>query len=840
MQRIEDHAALLEEPQVRNFQRWTILGVYVWPNWFIANTWREEIDWMKGWLTDRLMWMDGQIAMECAAAPPSFSQQAGHVTPGFELTMTGPSGTIYYTLDGSDPRVSGGPPSTTNSLRLVPENAAKRVLVPTEPVAEAWQGGGPFDDSAWTLATGDPGGVGFERATGYESYITCDVGSQMYNLQSDCYLRIPFAFAGSVADVTAMTLRIRYDDGFIAYLNGIEIARRSFAGTPAWNSVANAIHDDATAVNFEDIAVPDFAQALRQGENVLAIHGLNQSAGSSDFLISVELAADESIKQETPQVYKYAGPIPIVQTTRVKARISTANKWSALNEAVFAVGPVAENLRISEIMYHPLDPNAEFIELTNIGDQSINLNLVRFTNGIEFTFPSYDLPAGGYCLVVRDATAFQAKYGSGLPVVGRYAGSLDNAGERIELLDAAGTVIHDFRYKDGWFDITDELGFSLTVTDPRTDDPNAYEDKDLWRPSATADGSPGADDSSLAPALGAVVINELLANSQGSGPDWIELYNTTDQPIDLGGWFLSDDADDLTKYEIAAGTTIAAQGYTVFYENRHFAHPDDPGCHEPFGLSASGETLYLHSGSDGRLSGYSEQETFEASEAGVSLGRYRTSTGTYSFVALSKTTPGQVNATAQVGPVVINEIMYHPDAPADAEYVELLNISDKPVTLYDADRQMPWRLSDDAGVEFLLPANPPVTLPVGGYLLLAKDTGLFGSKYAVPADAEVFAWGLGNLSDAAATLQLSKPGDDNADGTRQWIRVDRVTYSDGSHPADFPGSADPWPAPADGAGSSLNRTDPVAYGNDSDNWEAATSSPGRPINRTPRTPKPNR
>jgi len=840
MQRIEDHTALLEEPQARNFQRWAILGIYVWPNWFIAQTWREEIDWMKGWLTDRLKWMDGQIAMECAAVPPSFSRQGGHVTPGFELTLTAPSGTIYYTLDGSDPRLSGGLPGTTNTLQLVPENSAKRVLVPSEPVADAWQGGRPFDDSAWTLATGGPGGVGFERASGYESYITCDVGSQMYNLRNGCYLRIPFTFGDSVADVTAMTLRIRYDDGFIAYLNGAEIARRNLAGTPAWNSVADAIHDDTTAVSFEDIAVPNFAQALKQGQNILAIQGLNQSAASSDFLISVELTAEESVKQGMPQVYKYAGPVPIVQTTHVKARISAANKWSAMNEAVFAVGPVAESLRISEVMYHPTDPNAEFIELTNIGSESINPNLVRFTNGIEFTLPSYDLAPGSYCLVVRDTTAFQAKYGSGLPVVGQYAGSLDNAGERIELLDAAGMVIHDFRYDDDWLDITDGLGFSLTIEDPGTADPNAYGDSSLWRPSARTGGSPGAHDNGQMVAPGSVVINELLANSQDSGPDWIELHNTTDQPIDIGGWFLSDDADNLTKYEIAGGTRLAAQGYIVFDENRHFGNPDDPGCHESFGLSASGETLYLHSGAEGMLSGYSKEQPFDASEAGVSLGRYRKNTGIYSFVALSTATPGLENAATLVGPVVINEVMYHPDAPADAEYVELLNISDKPVILFDTDRQAPWRFSDSAGIEFLLPANPPVTLPADGYLLLAKDTGLFNSKYPVPADVEVLAWGLGNLSDATATLGLSKPGDENSDGSRQWICVDRVAYSDGSHPSDFPDNADPWPTLADGAGSSLNRTDPATYGDDPGNWESATSSPGRPINRTPRTPKPNR
>ena len=49
---------------MRNFVRWPILGSYVWPNWFIANTYQEEIAWMKNWLKDRLTWMDNQIGRE--------------------------------------------------------------------------------------------------------------------------------------------------------------------------------------------------------------------------------------------------------------------------------------------------------------------------------------------------------------------------------------------------------------------------------------------------------------------------------------------------------------------------------------------------------------------------------------------------------------------------------------------------------------------------------------------------------------------------------------------------------------------------------------------------------
>lgn len=58
---IEANAALLDEAQGRNFLRWPILGQYVWPNQFVGNTYREDVDFMKGWLAGRLAWMDGEL-----------------------------------------------------------------------------------------------------------------------------------------------------------------------------------------------------------------------------------------------------------------------------------------------------------------------------------------------------------------------------------------------------------------------------------------------------------------------------------------------------------------------------------------------------------------------------------------------------------------------------------------------------------------------------------------------------------------------------------------------------------------------------------------------------------
>ena len=136
----------------------------------------------------------------------------------------------------------------------------------------------------------------------------------------------------------------------------------------------------------------------------------------------------------------------------------------------------------------------DFIELQNTGPDPININMVRFTDGISFTFPAIDLAPKAYVLVVRDLAAFEAKYGSDRPVAGQYEGALSNKGERLVLVNAADQVIHDFEYDDKWFKPTDGTGFSLVVTWPAESDPAQWGDQNLWRPSRAKGGSPGLED----------------------------------------------------------------------------------------------------------------------------------------------------------------------------------------------------------------------------------------------------------------------------------------------------------------------------------------------------------
>jgi hypothetical protein len=146
------------------------------------------------------------------------------------------------------------------------------------------------------------------------------------------------------------------------------------------------------------------------------------------------------------------------------------------------------------------------------------------------------------------------------------------------------------------------------------------------------------------------------------------------------------------------------------------------------------------------------------------------------------------------------------------------------VTLYDFGTDEPWKFTD--GIEFTCPNSSPVAIPANGYLLVVKNPTAFSWRYpAVPAGKILGPYG-GRLANGGERVEISKPGDVDGYGTRHYIRVDRVNYSDGWHPEDCPGGVDLWPPEADGGGKSLARKVSTDYGNDVINWEAGDASPG--------------
>ncbi len=494
-------------------------------------------------------------------------------------------------------------------------------------------------------------------------------------------------------------------------------------------------------------------------------------------------------------------------------------------------------LRITEIMYHPTstpsdnynEEEYEFVELKNIGTASIVLDNVKFTGGIYYSFAdgaNLTLDAGETIVLVRNTAAFAERYNTAAMNIapGVYTGYLSNGGERLKLEDETNSTILEFDYKDGWSILTDGKGFSLTVANPSVA-LESWDEKEAWLASSIVDGTPGADETGYAAAYGAVVINELLTHTDDLVyGDWIELHNTTGSPINLGGWFLSDNAGDLMRYEIASGVSIPAHGYIVFNATEHFRNASDPGSHTQFGLSEHGEDVYLSSGSGGQLAGgYCVKQSFGAADNGVTLGRYiKSPLSGYDvdFTALSSATKTAANASPAVGSIVISEIMYNsPEPDYQAEYIELKNTSAGTINLYDtANPSHTWQFTN--GVSFIFPTG--TSLGAGEYLLIVRDDpAAFRQRYesslGIPSGVQILGPYDGKLDNAGEKLELARPGaPDPLTEIYSYIRADRVNYNDKA----------PWPESADGEGQSLHRVNLAEYGNDVINWQAGTPTPG--------------
>ena len=107
------------------------------------------------------------------------------------------------------------------------------------------------------------------------------------------YLRLPFTLKEEVQYDT-LSMRVEYDDGFIAYLNGVEIARRNVSGPSDWQTSADEDRSHLQAVIAESIDVSPFVDRLQVGENILAIHAVSWSEEANGLLIAPELTVSET------------------------------------------------------------------------------------------------------------------------------------------------------------------------------------------------------------------------------------------------------------------------------------------------------------------------------------------------------------------------------------------------------------------------------------------------------------------------------------------------------------------------------------------------------------------
>jgi len=490
-----------------------------------ASHWRSARSATRTWFTNR----STQLVSEARTRgfyppidPPVFAQRGGSVTPGFTVALTNPNpggGTIHYTTDGSDPRPVGG--GFTPSV-IVPENATVSYLVPSVENAGStltiadWTGlAGPPNAAAWSAG---PMGLGFNPAgrpatTNFTPFIQTNVQAAMQpaggTANGSLYVRLPFTVtADQLSSMDNLRLRVRYDDGFIAYLNGREIGRKvvSNALVPTWNSTSIGSHADTAAIVMETLDVPNFRTSLVAGTNLLAFHVMNQSATNSDLLFSVQVESESLTGAAGPA---YSAPIVLSSGATVRTRVLQGNTWSALNEATFftsAVPASAANLVVSEFSYNPQGPrNAaeaayassdfEFIELLNISGSAVDLFNVTLAGAADLVLATAVqqsvLPPGGRIVLAAHPAALAQRHGPVSPLLGPYAGRLDNTGETIRLLAADGSLIKQFTYSDRspWPEAADGDGHSLVLINPLAN-PD-HRQAAHWRSSTVPFGQPG-------------------------------------------------------------------------------------------------------------------------------------------------------------------------------------------------------------------------------------------------------------------------------------------------------------------------------------------------------------
>lgn len=606
---------------------------------------------------------------------PEPSLQGGKVARGEFLSLSSvEDSTIYYTVDGGDPRVS--PLNSVKSVNLISEGDRKWIFVPNannDP--DGWQGDNePFDHSDWTSGKG---GVGYDTQPTYREHIGIDTLSQMRSKSPNCYIRIPFQYTpGQVEGDLQLVLQARFDDGFEAYLNGVKILSRGVPnGELSWNSISTSSHSDARAIQLNEFDISEYIDELKPGLNVLAVRGMNVTPTSSDFLFSASMSLGSKVEgggKLNPSAVEFTQPLVIDRSMTVNARALIDGDWSPLTSLDYQVTDQIYQVRISEIMYHsPHDPEVEWIEITNFSGREIDLSQWTL-EGAGYQFPHGEVLDAGSSLVLVGAlgAGHFAEIYPGVTVRAEFSGTLSNKGESLRLRDASGRIMDEVQYGDNgaWPERADGGGASIELSGAAS----ATGDASSWRASSENGGSPGVYQG-VPGSLGNLIISELavMPAAESLDPlirpaDWVELQNISSISIDLKGWSISDKSGLNTQWVIQDSHIVPPGEFVTIGLGGVLKFDGASSIAAPFSLNRNGEAFYLFDPDGVRVDG----TEFGFMPEGYSLARF--SSGFH----LGEPTPGEENLSAVTGDISsirFNEWYIFP-VEGESPWIELTSI----------------------------------------------------------------------------------------------------------------------------------------------------------------------
>ncbi|MDC0201122.1 lamin tail domain-containing protein [Verrucomicrobia bacterium] len=181
----------------------------------------------------------------------------------------------------------------SSSTAIVGPNAMVKYFIPEDAsLANQWlEPGDIFDDSEW-MEVKHP--VGFETSSGtLERLVETSIAADMKGTNASGYFRFPFQFDSINKKIVGAEIRVTIDDGFIAYINGVQIGSFNSPDQIVYNSRATGSRSDSIVASTPiTIDIAPNIDSIKNGDNVLSVQAMNTTPGSSDFLLGVHLVAD--------------------------------------------------------------------------------------------------------------------------------------------------------------------------------------------------------------------------------------------------------------------------------------------------------------------------------------------------------------------------------------------------------------------------------------------------------------------------------------------------------------------------------------------------------------------
>ncbi len=629
------------------------------------------------------------------------------------------------TVNGS-PGVTNGTYQSFEDVQLLADGATWQYFKGTgQPPAE-WAAPG-FDASAWLS-----GPAGFGYADNDDATVLDDMQRIVGVQDGYTTLYIRTTFTADDADYVQLVFLNRYDDGFVAYLNGTEVLRvyvAGTAGTPvAFDAIANTSHEATTVP--EEFDISNFASLLVPGENVLAVVGLNLSPESTDVTLAPSLVGTKKVLGIDQALGRRVADATIPRNAEWRYFKGTEEPpagWglAALDDSDWLLGRAGFGY-------------ADNDDTTVLGDMINNYSTLYVRR--KFTVADASLVYGlrlrvdyddGYIAYLNGTEVARSLNVAGNPTHTGVASPDHEAGTPVEV-DLAARI-------------------PLLVTGE-----NCLAVMGL-------NSSLGSSDFSLHPelsmtrmararpeALGCTVeINEVVPSALGG---WIELYNPGSAACDISGYRVSASGRNPRQFALPEGTPLDAGAFLVVTAAELGATIPDAGaitlC-DPEGIILVDGRAYAIGGG-----------------GGAACARFPDGKGDMHVVLAA--TQGATNEAPPARGVVINEIMYHPaTAPgaAESEWIELLNTGAQDVVLTD------WRFT--RGIDYAIPAD--TTIPAGGYLVIAKTPATVMNDYGIAGVIGGYTSGLKNDDELIVLL-------DDLGNT-----ADRVHYADDGR---WPAAAD--------------------------------------------------